>query len=75
MLHVLVVLLADREEGRLKDGYRELQSKQEKLSELMNTYENNLFKTNSELEKIRKQMNWEKQVQHTCTLILQGNAS
>lgn len=56
---------AEREEGRLKDGYRNFKSNQEKLNEQMNSYENNIFKTNKKTEDMRKNMNWDQQVCNT----------
>jgi UDP-glucose:O-linked fucose beta-1,3-glucosyltransferase len=53
--------IAEREEGKLKDGCQLLKVDQEKLTDSMNTFENSIFKSNTKIEEIRKKMNLDQQ--------------
>ncbi|KAK6195619.1 hypothetical protein SNE40_001008 [Patella caerulea] len=57
--HLLVI--AQREEGRLKQEIKRIAKEYEDLKEKKNIYENNIFRQAQLLEEMKSQMNWDQQ--------------
>ncbi|XP_048746440.2 coiled-coil domain-containing protein 39-like isoform X1 [Ostrea edulis] len=56
-----MLMIAEREEGRLKQEVRKLEKNLEELKEKKNVFENNIFKQTQKLEEMKSQMNWDQQ--------------
>ncbi|XP_070537855.1 coiled-coil domain-containing protein 39-like [Ptychodera flava] len=56
-----MLLVAQREEGRLRQETQRLENELADLKEKRNMYENNIFKQTQKIEEMKSQMNWDQQ--------------
>ena len=67
------MLLAEREEARLKEDILRFKAEQREIKERMNSHENDLFHFTKKSEDLRSRMNWDQQVGSELNMILYQN--